>query len=290
MNEHVVSFNNAENQLIGVLHLVQQSDPKIGLVIIVGGPQTRVGSHRQFVLLSRYLANNGVPSLRFDYTGMGDSQGIHSSFLNISDDIESAISLLKSRSGVSKVVLLGLCDAASSALIYAKKKPCTDLAGIVLLNPWVRSEQGEAKALVKYYYFKRLQDAEFWGKLFSFRLEVLSSIKGLLGNIRRSTKLNKLSNTEVNAETDDSNFIEHMLEGLKTFQGKIMLVISGDDLTAAEFCDLASDSKEWRHELEKKIDHQLVLPNSNHTFSTQICRDKVEAATLEWLETISKSM
>ncbi len=47
----------------------------VGVAIIVGGPQYRAGSHRQFILLARRLAHAGIPALRFDYRGMGDSPG-----------------------------------------------------------------------------------------------------------------------------------------------------------------------------------------------------------------------
>ena len=46
-----------------------------GVLIVTGGPQYRAGSHRQFVLLARFLAARGMAVLRFDYRGMGDSEG-----------------------------------------------------------------------------------------------------------------------------------------------------------------------------------------------------------------------
>jgi alpha/beta superfamily hydrolase len=45
------------------------------VLVIVGGPQYRAGSHRQFTLLARSLAEQGFAVLRFDYRGMGDSTG-----------------------------------------------------------------------------------------------------------------------------------------------------------------------------------------------------------------------
>ena len=42
---------------------------------MVGGPQYRVGSHRQFTLMARAFAAAGYPVLRFDYRGIGDSEG-----------------------------------------------------------------------------------------------------------------------------------------------------------------------------------------------------------------------
>ncbi|KAB8057318.1 hydrolase 1, exosortase A system-associated, partial [Janthinobacterium violaceinigrum] len=59
-------------RLVGILSLPAAPGPR-GVLIVTGGPQYRVGSHRQFVLLARALAAQGVPVLRFDLRGMGDS-------------------------------------------------------------------------------------------------------------------------------------------------------------------------------------------------------------------------
>jgi hypothetical protein len=45
------------------------------VVIIVVGPQYRAGLHRQFVSLARTLSTAGFLVLRYDYRGMGDSDG-----------------------------------------------------------------------------------------------------------------------------------------------------------------------------------------------------------------------
>ena len=73
--EDPLSFGCGDETLIGVLAR-PALETRVGVVIVVGGPQTHVGSHRQFVLLSRHLAAGGVPCFRFDVRGMGDSTGI----------------------------------------------------------------------------------------------------------------------------------------------------------------------------------------------------------------------
>lgn len=63
--------------MLGILTLPAPGMPmrRIGVVVVVGGAQYRVGSHRQFVRLARRLAAAGHPVLRFDLPGMGDSPG-----------------------------------------------------------------------------------------------------------------------------------------------------------------------------------------------------------------------
>ncbi len=72
--ETALRFTCADEYLFGILACPERPSDT-GVVIVVGGPQTRVGSHRQFVLLSRALAAAGYPVLRFDVRGMGDSSG-----------------------------------------------------------------------------------------------------------------------------------------------------------------------------------------------------------------------
>ena len=67
-------FDCQGESLIGILHQPVNA-ASIGILIVVGGPQYRVGSHRQFLLLARSLSANDIPVLRFDYRAMGDSGG-----------------------------------------------------------------------------------------------------------------------------------------------------------------------------------------------------------------------
>jgi hypothetical protein len=88
--ERALMFECGGETLVGVL-AEPASPAMVGVLIIVGGPQYRAGSHRQFVLLSRQLAATGVAAMRFDYRGMGDSTGSPSSFDDVSEDIAAAI-------------------------------------------------------------------------------------------------------------------------------------------------------------------------------------------------------
>src|SRR5450759_3426358 len=116
--EETTLFACAGDTLLGIL-AAPETPAQTGVVVIVGGPQYRVGSHRQFVLLSRALATAGYGVLRFDYRGMGDSTGAQRDFEAVSADIASAIDTLRQRlPSVKYIALWGLCDAAAAALLY----------------------------------------------------------------------------------------------------------------------------------------------------------------------------
>jgi uncharacterized protein len=91
MNEEIPIISQChENNLLGIIH--QPGDAsKLAALLVVSGPQCCAGSHRQFVLLARMLAANGIPVLRFDCRGMVDSEGGIQPFASVDDDIAAAI-------------------------------------------------------------------------------------------------------------------------------------------------------------------------------------------------------
>ncbi|MEO7495060.1 MAG: hydrolase 1, exosortase A system-associated, partial [Massilia sp.] len=152
--EKALSFACHGQQLIAIASLPATSSRR-GVLIVVGGPQYRVGSHRQFALLARSLAEQGIPAMRFDYRGMGDSEGPMRSFEDVNADLRAAVDhFLASAPDMNEVVIWGLCDAASAALFYAASDD--RVCGMVLVNPWVRTSGGFAKATLKHYYIDRL--------------------------------------------------------------------------------------------------------------------------------------
>ncbi|MBN8514161.1 hydrolase 1, exosortase A system-associated [Accumulibacter sp.] len=255
-----------------------------GVLIVVGGPQYRVGSHRQFLLLARRLAGAGYPAMRFDYRGMGDAGGAMRGFEEVSTDIAAAIDAFQSASpALQRVVLWGLCDAASAALLYVQASRDPRIAGLALLNPWVRSEVSLAQTHIKHYYGQRLLQGEFWRKLLSGRLEVVKSLRALLASAmlaRRSRAPGKAPQRH--------RFQERMAEGWREFPGRLLLILSGQDYTAKEFLEFAGSDPAWSGLVDAAKVRRVDLAEADHTFSSRTQRAQVEDATLAWLDTVSE--
>jgi exosortase A-associated hydrolase 1 len=280
-----VTFDCNGEKLLGIVHRPEPS-LKRGIVIIVGGPQYRVGSHRQFVLLARTLASNGYPVIRYDYRGMGDSEGNAITFEESGPDLAITIdTFFRKAPQITEIVLFGLCDAASTALMYAYQD--SRIIGLILLNPWVRTEVGEAKAYVKHYYFKRFKDADFWRKLFAGEFEYVKSLKSFKDNIGTAFGFAKIQGTtaETIAEYKQRiSFPLRMRYGMERFEGRVLLILSSVDLTAAEFKDTINSCRKWRKLLERRSVTRQDLKGANHTFSRQEWRDQVAKWCIDWLE------
>ena len=272
----------------------------LGVLIVVGGPQYRVGSHRQFVLLARALARRGFAVMRFDCSGMGDSGGAEQAFTDRDDDIRAAIdAFVQQVPSVRAVALWGLCDAASAALLYAPRDP--RVAHLVILNPWVRSAAGLARTHLKHYYTSRLADRAFWTDLLRGRVGVLRALKGLVATVvaarsrsRRSFDAEADARDDVEAKRaatgvgagpadDSADFATRMAHGWRRFGGDILLIRSGDDLTAREFTDHAGADAAWAGLVDEARVARCDLPDADHTFSRAHWRDRVAELSGDWL-------
>ncbi|PRC90938.1 Exosortase A system-associated hydrolase 1 [Solimicrobium silvestre] len=269
--EMALSFTCQSQQLVGVLSQPEQAGQS-GVLIIVGGPQYRAGSHRQFTLLARQLAARGIPVMRFDYRGMGDSTGEPINFDNIDADLSAALDYFCAIApSIQSIVLWGLCDGATAAALYAQHDP--RISGIVMLNPWIRTEQGLAKAYLKHYYPKRLLQADFWKKVFGGKFNVLHAATSLFQQLKPAHQ----------KETAQLELPERMLAGLQNFNGRVLLILSGQDLTAKEFTEVSSTSPQWKKFLKQPQVCQHELAAADHTFSRRAWRDQVAGWTAAWL-------
>lgn len=274
--EYAVVLECGGGRCVALVHPAA-SGQRVGVVIVVGGPQYRAGSHRQFVLTARALAGAGFPVLRFDYRGMGDSDGEQRTFESVHEDIRTAIDTLVRECGVSQVVLYGLCDGASAVLMY-----CLDdsrVAGLVILNPWVRTVQGEASAQLWHYYPRRILQRSFWAKLFHGNLPVVRALAGLFGTLQRSQSAPGAAPRE--------SFIERMLKGCANFRGQVLLLISGRDLTAAEFEDLCQRSHRWDQATRRSSVEIQRMAQADHTFSTRSDLERANALCVDWLKRLT---
>lgn len=277
--EQAVTFTCQDCLLTGLLHRAAEPARR-GVMIVVGGPQYRVGSHRQFVHLARALAQAGYPVLRFDYRGMGDAEGDLAGFEQIEPDIKAALDyFFAQQPALQDVVLWGLCDGASASSFYAANDP--RVGALVLLNPWVRSEAGEAKAYIRHYYLQRLFSKQLWRQLWAGQLSVGKALAGVLEQLNRLKLKNRPDHGAQEIESGD--LTTRMWRGLQAFPGKVQLIISGNDLTAAEFDDALGKRKDFRSYLAERGE-RCDLPEADHTFSRKEWRDRVAQLTIDWMK------
>jgi exosortase A-associated hydrolase 1 len=270
-DERASAFVCEGERLYGVISVPEASAAR-GVLIVVGGPQYRAGSHRQFTLLARSLAARGVPAMRFDYRGMGDSEGAQRDFLAVQADLRAAIGhFLASVPGLREVVLWGLCDGASAAALYAAHDP--RVAGVALVNPWVRTESGAARATIKHYYRGRLLAPALWKKIAAGRFDAGAAARSAL----------QLARSALRPAPVAAGLPEQLREALERFKGRVLVILAGADLTAQEFAGVAGGSRQWRALLAAPRVSRRDLPGADHTFSRRDWHEQVVDTTTDWV-------
>lgn len=272
--ESLLSIGSAPDDMLGVLASPCDDARRqpIAVVIVVGGPQTRVGSHRQFVLLARALAASGYPCLRFDYTGMGDSPGPKPDFERAGADIGAACdAVLAAEPGCRSIALWGLCDGATAALFHASNDE--RVSTVIAANPWARSESTRSAALVQTYYGSRLRSPEFWKKLATGRVDVIAAAKEAIGHVLGARQASSASHAQMPADDGLPTRLAKVLRGMRT---KVRLQLSDNDLTAAEF-ELAMKTAGIFDALGASL---LRVKDADHTFSDPAAWSAVVEDTL----------
>ena len=124
MIEHPILLGR-DGRLTGLVSLPGEAatDPTPVVVLFLNaGLIHRVGPNRMYVDMARHLAGRGFPSVRYDMSGIGDSDRspVERSYVEQTvADITEAMDDLESRFGAKRFVLIGLCTGAYSALAAA---------------------------------------------------------------------------------------------------------------------------------------------------------------------------
>ena len=289
-SELAVRFGQPGNMRVGIIHLPTepwQHNKSHGVLIIAGGWQYRVGSHRQFVLLSRALADAGIPSMRFDPRGIGDSDGIAGEpepAEYLGPEIGAALDIFFGHTPKdTQYVLCGLCDGASAALTYAP----TDerVRGLILLNPWVSSKEMAARAMLRRYYWQHLLDYDLWFRIVTGGFKLTTFVDSFLDNIRIASGRKK--DPELIAEDSVAvagrRIDQGMADALDRFTGRILLVLSDRDLTAARYAEVVHGSSRWRALLRGGKAVRIVASAADHTFSGRASHAALVSDIIGWM-------
>lgn len=274
-------------ELVGIVHQGAADQQRAVVVIVAGGPQYRVGAHRQFLSLAKVLATEGYTVLRFDLRGMGDSSGGYLGFENSHADISCAIDhLVENEPQVREIVLFGECESASGALFYGYSD--RRVKGLILINPWVRTPEGRAKVIIRHYYVQRLFSGSFWRKVLGGQYRPLDSLQSfglMLGRVLRGWYGSARARNA--AEADDTYGLPlpvRTAAGFKRFDGRKLIVVSGNDYIAREFDVIVKSSASWKGLMDSENVQRLDVPEADHSFSEPSAKARVQQAVLRWMQ------
>lgn len=281
-------FDCAGDALVSVTHVPDSVKTRGVLAIVAGGPQYRGGVGRLQVKLARELAAAGTPVMRFDYRGLGDSEGAFRGFTDVEADLRAALAHFRSLvPDMQEVVLWGGCDAASAILINAWKFP--EVTGIMVGNPWMDNEDAGNAVTVKHHYSRRIREKEFWLKVLRLEFNPLPALATVARLVitRLKQKLTPSRPQPATVATQDDPSappVARMRAGLARFKGDMLLLMSGQSLVSAEFDEVVATDAGWQQAM--RAPRQVTrhdLPDADQTYSTLAARNQVIALARAWL-------
>lgn len=118
-------FGTSGQQLFGVFHPAQGGAVRMGVLLCNPFGQEAVRIHRFYRVLAERLAANGMPTLRFDYFGTGESDGddLDGHIERWTQDVLRADEALRKRLPCEQVAWLGARLGGTLALHAAQKAP-----------------------------------------------------------------------------------------------------------------------------------------------------------------------
>ena len=124
--EFPVFIPHGEDHLFGIVCApAGASESDMGVVLLTGGNYTRSHRNRMWVKAARALAGAGVPSIRVDYHGIGDSTGRARFEMEdpFDDDALAAADFLVAATGVSELTFLATCFGGRTAMAAGARHP-----------------------------------------------------------------------------------------------------------------------------------------------------------------------
>ena len=281
-------FDCAGDALVSVTHVPDSVKARGVLAVVAGGPQYRGGVGRLQVKLARELAAAGIPVMRFDYRGLGDSEGTFRGFADVETDLRAALNHFSQLvPGLQEVVLWGGCDAASAILINAWKFP--EVTGIMVGNPWMDNEDAGNAVTVKHHYSRRIREKAFWLKVLRLEFNPLPALATVARMVfaRLKKKLAPSRPQPATAATQDdpsAPAVARMRAGLARFKGDMLLLMSGQSMVSAEFDEVVATDAGWQQAMTApRSMTRHDLPNADQTYSTLAARNQVIALARAWL-------
>ena len=260
----LLTFGCAGAELAGSL---DGADGATGLLMVTGGSQTRIGSHRMYERLAKSLAEQGFPCFRFDRRGVGDSGGADPGFRGSGPDLAAAASAFRAAAPrLERVMGLGLCDGATALALFGKQ---AGLSGLILVNPWlVEAEAGTpAPAAVRRHYRQRLLSLGGWKKILSGAVDYRKLLKGI---------------RQISARDQGSELARETASALRSGDLRAWLILAEGDATG-----IAAEQELKAPAFDRLVEGRETIRSDSHTFARPGDETALLAATIRAVGALS---
>jgi pimeloyl-ACP methyl ester carboxylesterase len=307
-NVDAISFKNTAGQtLFGTLHTPSARNAELPAVVLLSpGVKMRVGPGRLYVPLTEMLLERGYLVLRFDFFGLGDSEGElqetmladvynHIEVGRYVDDTLAALRWLRQTCGAKKFVLGGLCGGAITALLAAERDASVDgLLSIGMTVTLASNAATPAKYLTRGElderrkgYYRRLLQPKSWLRLLTFQSEygvIWHSLKrAFLKEKPKAQPVTPTAATPVEQRGNANPLFPTAFFAFLQRGGRALMLFSEKDRLYSEYEEkfavpFAVRLDPFLPQIEKH-----VIPNANHVLVLEEWRRSMVSISEQWL-------
>lgn len=309
-----VSFPNADGlTLFGTLHLPQVRQRQLPAVVLLSpGVKMRVGPGRLYVPLTDMLVSLGYMVLRFDFFGLGDSEGElqerelkdvynHIEVGRYVGDTLAALAYLRRVHNQRRFILGGLCGGAITALLAAERDSSVEaLLSLGMTVTLASNAATPARYLnsreldrARGHYLRRLADPRAWRSFLTFKsnYDVIWRVAMREFLQRKKTDENVAPPEQLAEQSAEQRgnanplfpkaFLSFLQRG-----GKAFMLFSEKDRLYAEYQDKfalphAEQLKPHRGQI-----HEHLVPNANHVLSMREWQREMVEVSRQWLSSL----
>lgn len=310
-----VSFPGSEGrELFGTLHLPSTPSPGLPVIVLFSpGAKMRVGPGRLYVPLTDMLNAMGYLVLRFDFFGLGDSEGeLEESLLvdvysNIQvgryvTDGQIALEWLRREHGATRFIVGGLCGGALTGLLVAEREP--SIIALLSIGMTVTLDSDSAmpsKYLTQFElahlrrgYLAKLLDPRAWLRLLTFRSDFGVIVRSMLSGLVKKRSAEPTGVASASGPDQAPRLPPEQLANVNPLfptaffaflgrGGRALMVFSEKDRMLGDWREKFVDlyPEQMRRFAPQVTEH--VVAGANHVLSERAWQQEMHAAARTWL-------
>lgn len=299
-------------KLYGILEQPETTVKDTAILLLSPGIKMRVGPHRMYNKLSKVLVDKGFTVLRYDFYGLGDSEGaldqkilvdVYNSIQNgrYIDDTIDAMDWLGATYTIDKFVLGGLCGGAITGMLAGSAdERVKGLIALGLINVFEGGEDNFSKFVtegqlgdLKKGYISKLTDIESWKRIITLKSDFRTIFKILFKPIRvisnsirenlTASSKNKIEFVHDESSNTNPRFAPTFFSMLQQSK-KMLLVYSGGDRLLWEFKEKFENIYKSHLSDYSHIYELHTIPDANHILSLSEWEESMHKLVEEWLQ------
>ncbi len=302
-----VTFLNRQGQrLFGILHTPAGQRPgDLVMLLLSPGVKMRVGPQRLYLELTETLLQLGISVLRFDFHGLGDSEGTlgedqlrdvynHIEVGRYVDDTVDAMDWMQQAYGSRRFLLSGLCGGAITGLLTGERDP--RVAGLIGLGitPVLAARSADTSRYMtvgqleasQQMYLRRLLKPEAWLRLLTFKADYKLIRKMVAHWLRRrvATPAPAAAPAPPPSEDDNANplFPPAFFKMLST-RRPMLLVFGGTDRLHFEYQEKFVSRHGERLAAMPALVDVMVIEGANHVLSLREWQQQLFDTSTAWV-------